>query len=198
MRDKYGVAQDRYCYPNSDVLKNLLDIREPSELEEAEASYSAARAKDYIAPHLTLSDFTLPHLKQLHHHLFQDVYEWAGELRDVDISKGTTRFCTWPRIEPESNKLLEKVPSLEHLQTEKELIIGVADLFCEINLLHPFREGNGRVQRLFFEEMLFVLGYDLSWPNISQDHWIDANVAGVNCDLSLLEAIFSQAISNID
>ena len=61
MRDKYGVAQDRYCYPNSDVLKNLLDIREPSELEEAEASFSAARAKDYIAPHLTLSDFTLPH-----------------------------------------------------------------------------------------------------------------------------------------
>ncbi|HAS23956.1 MAG TPA: hypothetical protein DCR51_12755 [Idiomarina loihiensis] len=67
MRDKYGVAQDRYCYPNSDVLKNLLDIREPSELEEAEASLSAARAKDYIAPNLTLYDFTLSHLKQLHH-----------------------------------------------------------------------------------------------------------------------------------
>ena len=118
-------------------------------------------------------------------------------MRDVDISKGRTRFCTWSRIEPEANKLLEKVPSLKNLQTEKELIIGVADLFCEINLLHPFREGNGRVQRLFFEEMLFVLGYDLSWPEISQNQWIEANVAGVNCDLSLLEAIFSQAISAI-
>ena len=82
------------------------------------------------------------------------------------------------------------------METQQALISKVADLFCEVNLLHPFREGNGRVQRFFFEELLFALGYDVSWPRISQKHWIDANIAGVNLDLSALEAIFAKAISN--
>jgi|GEM_PF-1756909 len=82
------------------------------------------------------------------------------------------------------------------MDTEESLISKVADLFCEINSRYPFREGNGRVQHFFFEELLFTLGYDISWPRISQKHWIDANIAGVNLDLSPLEAIFAQAISN--
>lgn len=196
MLDKYGVTQDRYCYPDADVLINHLDIRDAVLLAEAEAEFTAERYRTYEAPKLTIADFTLEHLKQLHYHLFQDVYDWAGQLRDVDISKGGTRFCTWSRIEPEANKLFNTIPTFAHVETEEALISKVADLFCEINLLHPFREGNGRVQRFFFEEMLFTLGYDVSWPRIPQQDWIDANIAGVNLDLSLLEAIFAQAISS--
>ena len=73
----------------------------------------------------------------------------------------------------------------------------MADLFCELNLLHPFREGNGRVLRFFFEEMLYTLGYDVTWPKISQQDWIDANIAGVHLNLDLLKVIFSQAISEL-
>jgi cell filamentation protein len=196
MRDKYGVTQDRYCYPGSDVLINLLGIRDAKTLAEAEAEFTAERFRTYQAPRLVITDFTLHHLQHLHCHLFQDIYEWAGKIRDVDISKGDTRFCTWSRIEPEANKQFSAIPNLELMDTEESLISKVADLFCEINLLHPFREGKGRVQRFFFEELLFTLGYDISWPRISQKHWIDANIAGVNLDLSPLEAIFAQAISN--
>lgn len=103
MRDKYGVTQDRYCYPDSDVFINLLDIHAADLLAEAEAEFTAERYRTYEAPKLALADFTLQHLKQLHRHLFQDIYAWAGEPRDVDISKGDTRFCTWARIEPEAN-----------------------------------------------------------------------------------------------
>lgn len=105
MRDKYGVAQDKYCYPDSDVLINLLDIQDAGLLAEAEAEFTAERYRTYQASHLALIDFNLAHLQQLHHHLFQDIYEWAGELRDVDIAKGETRFCTWSRIAPEADKL---------------------------------------------------------------------------------------------
>jgi cell filamentation protein len=70
-------------------------------------------------------------------------------------------------------------------------------LFCELNLLHPFREGNGRVLRFFFEELLYSLSYDVSWPQVSQQDWIDANIAGVNLDLSLLIVIFEQAITEL-
>ncbi|MBE0456731.1 Fic family protein [Pseudoalteromonas sp. KG3] len=197
MRDKYGVAHDKYCYPNSDVLINLLGIRDSDTLDEAEAEFTAERYRTYEPSQQTLCDFSFEHLKHLHHHLFQDLYAWAGETRDVDISKGDTRFCTWTRIEPEAQKLFRTIPALADYQDNDELIEKVADLFCELNLLHPFREGNGRVLRFFFEEMLYTLGYDVTWPKISQQDWIDANIAGVHLNLDLLKVIFSQAISEL-
>lgn len=195
MRDKYGVASDKYCYSGSDVVINLLNIRDPDILSEAEAEFTAERYRTYNPSQNTLSDFTFEHLKHLHFHLFQDLYVWAGETRDVDISKGETRFCTWTRIEPEAQKLFNTIPDLAQCKNNNELIEKVADLFCELNLLHPFREGNGRVLRFFFEEMLYTLGYDITWPRISRQNWIDANVAGVNLNLGPLKVIFSRAIS---
>jgi cell filamentation protein len=197
MRDKYGANQDKYCYRDSIVLFNLLNIRDANKLADAEAEFTAHRYITYQSSIQTLSDFSLDHLKHLHYHLFQDLYEWAGTIRDVDISKGDTRFCTWTRIEPEAKKLFQTIPALAHHENYDELIEKVSDLFCEMNILHPFREGNGRVLRFFFEELLFTLGYDVTWPNISQQDWIDANIAGVNLNLESLKIIFSQAISEL-
>lgn len=154
MPDKYGSGSDRYCYPGSDTLINLLGIRDHDLLTEAEAEFTAERYRTYQSSDLSLQDFSLSHLKQLHHHLFQDLYSWAGEL-----------------------------------------VVKVADLFCELNVVHPFREGNGRALRFFFEEMLFATGYSITWPNVSRESWIEANVAGVNLDLEPLTLIFSEAIS---
>jgi cell filamentation protein len=198
MRDKYGVANDKYCYPNSDVLINLLGIRESELLDQAEADFTAERYRTYASSPQTIDDFSFEHLKRLHHQLFQDVYEWAGETRDVDISKGDTRFCTWTRIVPEAEKLFKTVPALAECNDHNELIEKIADLFCELNLLHPFREGNGRVLRFFFEELLYTIGYDVTWPKISQQDWIDANIAGVHLNLDLLKVIFNQAISKLE
>lgn len=198
MRDKYGVANDKYCYSNSDILINRLDIRDQDILDQAEAEFTAERYRTYIPSQLSILDFSFEHLKALHYHLFQDLYEWAGQTRDVDISKGATRFCTWTRIEPEAQKLFRVIPALAKCENNDILIERVADLFCELNLLHPFREGNGRVLRFFFEELLYAIGYDVTWPKISQQDWIDANIAGVNLNLDLLKVIFNQAISELE
>lgn len=101
------------------------------------------------------------------------------------------------RIEPEATKLFRTIPILADCHSDKELIEQIADLFCEMNLLHPFREGNGRVQRFFFEELLFTLGYEITWPKISRQEWIDANIAGVHLNLEPLKVIFSQAITKL-
>lgn len=194
MRDKYGVTHDSYCYPDSDVLVNLLNIRDADELAEAEAGFTAERYRTYESHKLSLTDFSFEHLQHLHHHLFQDLYEWAGKPRDVDISKGTTRFCTCSRIQPEAKKLFATIPALINLNNQHDLVAQVADLYCEMNILHPFREGNGRVQRFFFEELLFTLGYELRWPTISKETWIDANIAGYDLNLEPLKTIFSQAV----
>lgn len=195
MRDKYGVEHDSYCYPSSDVLINLLNIRDADELAEAEAEFTAERYRTYEAKQLPLTDFSFEHLQQLHYHLFQDLYEWAGKPREVDISKGTTRFCTCSRILPEAKKLFASIPGLDNLKNKHDLIVRVSDLYCEMNILHPFREGNGRVQRFFFEELLFTLGYELIWPKISKEMWINANIAGYDLNLEPLIAIFSQALT---
>ena len=194
MRDKYGVEHDSYCYPGSNVLVNLLNIRDADELAEAETEFTAERYRTYEAQQLSLADFSFEHLQHLHHHLFQDLYKWAGQPRKVDISKGTTRFCTCSRIRPEANKLFSSIPALIDLNNAQDLVAKVADLYCEMNILHPFREGNGRVQRFFFEELLFTLGYEITWPPIAKDTWIDANIAGYDLNLEPLKAIFSQAV----
>jgi cell filamentation protein len=75
------------------------------------------------------------------------------------------------------------------------LIAEIADIYCELNVIHPFREGNGRAQRFFFEELLFYLGMNVVWPNISKEQWVTANIDGYNGDLSALIEILKGAIS---
>ena len=195
MPDKYGVLQDKYCYPGTDILTNLLNIRDADLLAEAEAEITAVRYQTYISSVRPLTDFTFEHLQFLHIHLFQDLYSWAGQIRDVDLAKGTTRFCTCNRVEAEARKWFKQLPALVHIESQQQLVETIADLFCELNLIHPFRDGNGRTQRFFFEELLFALGYDLTWPEISQEDWVNANIAGVELNLTPLILIFQQAIS---
>lgn len=145
MRDKYGVYHDKYCYAGSDVLINLLNLRDVDELAEAEVAFTAERYRTYQSSLNSIEQCSFSHLKDLHFYLFQDLFSWAGDIREVDISKGDTRFCTVPRIEIEGQKLFTLIPPLATINERDILIEQVAALFCEMNLLHPFREGNGRV-----------------------------------------------------
>ncbi|MCG9732317.1 Fic family protein [Shewanella sp. Isolate13] len=195
MRDKYGVIQDSYCYPESYVLINKLNIINNVELAEAELEFTAFRYSEYSSNITSLSEFDLNHFKSLHFHLFQDVYDWAGKLRTVDISKGNTRFCTCSRVEAELNKQLSRIHALDCEKQTSGFFHEITDIFCELNVVHPFREGNGRTQRFFFEELYFFLGKMVNWPDISKDEWINANVEGYHGDLNPLHHILTQAIS---
>ncbi|ENQ8650431.1 Fic family protein [Vibrio fluvialis] len=193
MRDKYGAEHDKYCYQGTDVLINKLNIRDADLLAEAETAFTTQRYLEYSSEVTDLNQLDFNHFKSLHYHLFQDLYKWAGQIREIDISKGNTRFCNISRIEPEAEKLFRSIPELVN-QPQTSLIPALADLFCEINLLHPFREGNGRTLRFFFEELVFLLGYDIHWPRIPQQDWIEANIAGVGLNLTPLIDIFEAAI----
>ncbi|RXF01040.1 Fic family protein [Pseudoalteromonas sp. PS5] len=189
MRDKYGVAQDCYCYPGSDVLINKLNITNADELSEAELEFTAFRYSEYSSTLNSLDEFNLNHLKHLHWYLFQDVYAWAGEIRTVDISKGDTRFCTCSRIDVEIKKQFQQVQALNIHAAKAEILAQLADVYCELNIIHPFREGNGRAQRFFFEELLFFLDMPANWPDISKDEWVKANIDGYYGNLNPLHHI---------
>lgn len=105
MLDKYGVGDDPYCYPGTNVLKNKLSINNEKLLFEAErdlSSISAATIEFKEPP------YDLGYLCNIHQTLFSDLYEWAGKLRDVDISKGHTRFCNVSFIDGQVIKLISK------------------------------------------------------------------------------------------
>ncbi len=110
MRDKYGAAQDHYCYPRSNILINLLDIRDSEKLDEAEVAFSEHQYIEYTSLISGLEDFDIDHFRHLHWVLFQDEYEWTGEARNVDICKGNTRFYHSSFIERELIKQLERIP----------------------------------------------------------------------------------------
>ena len=89
---KYGPDDSKYCYPNTDVLINKLDIKDKELLEEADALYSAQRLLELQAEPIK-GDFDLQHLKEIHYYIFQDLYDFAGKIREEDIIKGQYSFC---------------------------------------------------------------------------------------------------------
>lgn len=193
MPDKYGVGDDPYCYPGTDVLKNRLNLTDASELNEVEAEIAAVRAQT-LEPQF--ERFDAARFRQIHRQLFRDIYDWAGEYRTIDISKGQTRFCTSARIEQELDRLFHKLEQSEWLcgLSLDDLIPHIADFYCEINIVHPFREGNGRAQRLLFEELIVNAGFDIDWGQIDADEWVRVNQAGFLGDLEPLIETFSRAL----
>lgn len=162
MIDKYGAGQDPYCYPGTTTLRNLLDIRDDELLAAAERDLSRLAASKLT---FELPPYDLDYLCQLHRLLFQDIYPWAGELRILDIAKDSTRFCTVHRLVPEANKLFAKLQAENWFEGQsRDVLIGLsAELYGDLNMVHPFRDGNGRAQRLLFEHLIINAGYQIDW-----------------------------------
>ncbi len=193
MLDKYGTGQDPYCYPDTQVLRNRLGIRNDLTLMQAERALSELAA-DTIE--FALPPYDLGYLQGIHQRLFSDLYDWAGVLRTVDISKATTHFCTVSRIQPEATKLfsaLEHASWLEGL-SRPALINAVSELFGDLNMVHPFSEGNGRSQRILFEHIIVNAGYEIDWWKVDIDHWTQANIDSVVCDYSTMRTVFERCI----
>ncbi len=191
--DRYDAANDHYCYPGTTVLKNKLDIQDATRLEEAERAITGktSEAIRYQPP-----PYGLEYLQCLHRTLFSPLYEWAGQLRDVSISKGGAVFCIPARLNAESEKLFRQLASANWLSglSHNDFCKALAEYYCEFNMLHPFREGNGRVQRVFFEHLALACGYELDWRDISQTEWVQANIDGVHVDYNRMTGIFLRIV----
>jgi cell filamentation protein len=143
----YAAIADPYCYPGTTVLKNRLGLRDQAKLDAFEKEVTSARA-DQVVPAGRLS---YRHYRAIHRHLFQDVYSWAGRIRNVRISKGGNPFCYPEHIDREMKRLFADLKKRKLLQdaTLDEFAEGAAHLLAEVNAIHPFREGNGRTQLSF-------------------------------------------------
>ncbi|MGO9018388.1 MAG: Fic/DOC family protein [Syntrophobacteraceae bacterium] len=170
-------GQDHYLDPETGVLKNKLGIGDEDELKKAEASLVAWRSFQ-LAEKPIEGHFDLEHLKAIHKHLFRDVYEWAGELRDIDLTRDNTYFANHLHIVSAAHPVFEKLAEEGYLDALDAAAFSrrAAYYLGEINALHPFREGNGRAQREFINHLAYKKGYFIEWKNISQEGMIQASI----------------------
>lgn len=194
MSDKYGNDRDPYLYPGLNVMRNRLSIRQAERLAQAAYELTALRAATLP---LGLPARGLPHLCAIHRHLYQDIFDWAGEIREIDIYQGDTRFCHFAYIEKEGNALMQELEEEEYLVglNAEEFVARLSHYYCEINVLHPFRIGNGIAQRIFFEQLAIHAGYQLDWRDIEPEAWAQANQSGAMGDLIALKTIFGKVVS---
>jgi cell filamentation protein len=171
-------SSDPYTYPGTDVLRNLLDIRDPEQLAAFEANATAARLIELDAAPLA-GEFDVKHLKAIHQHIFQDVYRWAGEFRSVNISKGSHAFGVAAFVEPALHEVLRKLPGERYLEglAPQTFSTRAGYYIGEINAIHPFRDGNGRAQREFIRELAAQAGFVIDWSRVSRIQMMAASLA---------------------
>lgn len=183
-----------YCYPETDILINKLNIHDDSILQEAERELTSRRLVQ-LADHPINGRFDYSHLKRIHRFIFQDVYAWAGQERTVDIAK-TNMFCNVKFIDTQAEEIFGRLKQEKLLKgLEREAFIERVSYFWgEINALHPFREGNGRTQREFIRELAIRAGYDIDYATISEQEMILASIDSFACNYDRLRELFEKAV----
>jgi cell filamentation protein len=169
------MNDDPYVYPGTNVLKNNLDIRNTDELQRAEIAITRTRIMQPMEGPLSL---TPQDYQDLHHHIFQDIYPWAGEFRTVDIAKGHSQFCRPDFIDAQMQQRFQEIRQENNLNgLHKDAFAERAGFYVsEINAIHPFREGNGRTQRYFLEQLAQQAGHYLDVSRMDKDQWINASI----------------------
>ena len=171
----YDAVEDPYTYENSTVLVNKLDLRSQSELDDFEAEISSARAREP----LPAGELDFAHYCAVHHHLFQDVYDWAGQVRTVRISKGGNPFCFPENIENQATRLFDDLRKADFLRNldAPTFAASTAHFLAELNAIHAFREGNGRAQLTFFALLADYAGYPLNLDKLQPDELLEVMIA---------------------
>lgn len=183
-----------YCYENSDVLKNKLNIKDETKLKELETYLTIFKSYELRKKGVT-GDFSKQHLKDIHKYLFGDLYEFAGEFRNENIAKDDFRFADPRYISEGIDTLLLDLAKENKLKglDKKDMVKRLAYYLSELNVLHPFREGNGRTTREFIRQLALYNGYLLDLRQVSSDEFFEASVESV-MDTKHLENVLDKCL----
>jgi cell filamentation protein len=193
------------------VLKNIFGATTHEELQQLEADYVHRRLVELRLKGFQ-GEFNAEHMKAIHRHLFQDVYEWAGHTRaePVTLSDGSVatepvmhkhggkNFQAGPRIAGALDAVAKNIRAADHFRRlpRQDFAVRAADALAEINDIHPFREGNGRTQRVFMEQLARQAGHTLDFSVVSRERMIQVSIAAnEHGDPSMMRRLFDE-ISN--
>ena len=194
MSDLYEARNSIYCYKDSDVLVNKFDIHDNKKLEEIERKIVLAKLYE-LRQNRQIENFDITHFVGIHKFLFEDIYPFAGLFRNENIAKGNFSFAEWEYIEDQLKKLLDQLKEENYLQNldRDTFIKRLSYYMAELNVLHPFREGNGRTIREFIRQLAYRNGYVLNLKNINPKEMLHACIRSV-VDTTQLENIISMPV----
>ena len=186
-----------YCYPDSSVLKNKLNIVDAEALLVAEREITALRIAGIMdAP--VRGKFDFKHLQAIHRAIFSDVFAWAGEPRTVDISKGN-QFCLSRHIGTYAAGIFARLKEDRFLlgKSAEEMPERLTYYLSEINVLHPFRDGNGRAQRVFIEYLAQSAGFDVDFSQVDGKEMIETSALSFAKEYKPMTKMFTRILSPI-
>ncbi len=183
------------CYEGTNCLINKFGITDEQQLSQIEGQITFAKGSE-LERHPIQGDFDFAHYKAIHKFLFEDIYEWAGEIRRVDISKKGTNFAKADEIEQLAAACFARLKAENHFKGQPfdEFVENIVDFYCVTNMLHPFREGNGRTQRIFLAQLIRFAGYDIHFSTIDTDELMTATIHAANGVDVYLKQLFSNAV----
>ena len=182
------------CYEGTTCLVNKLDIRDEKRLSEIESQITFAKAA-LLEQNPIEGSFDFEHFKKIHEFLLCDLYDWAGKVRTVGISKKRTKFLDAESVEQAAIKCFGKIADgyLEKL-TFSEFAKRIAEFYNDVNYIHPFREGNGRAQRIYFAQLIRHYGYDINFSDVDADELMIATIQASQGVLDFLIEFFESSI----
>ena len=185
---------DPYTDPVTGVLRNRLGFTDAAELSAAEREISAL-AEMQLGERPVRGGFDLAHLREVHRRLFEQVYPWAGQLRSVAIAKRNL-FCLPQYIESESGRVFGQLAGESALRGlgRDRFVDRTTYYLSEVNAIHPFREGNGRAQRVFFTQLAEQAGWRLDFSGTDQRENVAASVASFDGDPVPLRDVLDRAV----
>ena len=166
-----GILFDAHFDDEHRVLRNKLGIANADDLEPHIARLSYIRVVELEDKPLP-GNFDIPHLRAIHRYIFQDIFPWAGDFREVTTSRTNSFGFPPPQfLVPSLEGIFTALKAEDHLKRldPDALALRAGHYLGEINAVHPFREGNGRTQREFLRTLALRAGHKLTWAGLTPD-----------------------------
>jgi cell filamentation protein len=192
-------GSDPYLYPGTDVLRNVPGLKDAGQLAAFETSKTFQRSYELLNRPAD-GAFDTAHIKAIHRYLFQDVFTWAGQFRITMLGKAEhfgrppTWFTPPHLLEHEAGRIFGALHAADLLRGlgQVEFARQAARLLAEVNKLHPFREGNGRTQRLFVDALARQAGHQLHFDVVTRERMILASIRANNGSLGMMTRMFEE------
>ena len=199
MNNFYEPRDSIYCYPNSNVLVNKFDVRGADELFKIENDITIYKLFILRQKGIT-GNFDVAHFVSIHKFIFEDIYPFAGLYRSENIAKDNFMFANWEFIEDNMNSIFGELKRENYLKglTKEEFAKRLTYYMSELNVLHPFREGNGRTTREFIRQLALKNGYNLDLSRFKAEDILNASIESVVDVDNLEEIIFNSLVEDVN
>lgn len=164
---------ESYLYPGTNVLRNRPGLRDQAALDVFEYGQTARRERQIESGQSTIQrTYDAAHLRSLHWYLFQDVYDWAGQYRTVDLAKGKSQFADAGQIDQHLGMAAAAARRADWpAATRAEFVDAMSHIYAPANQAHPFREGSGRSTKLWLSHIAERSPFALDYSRISPREW---------------------------